>query len=125
MSDITSVITIALGVVTVAGLIGMAFNSVRVLHALRKGVLEKGWRFISIAAFLLIFGIIALDLSVSGLQLSSLLLGFLGYSGASLEALGALSFAYGLKSQYDAWNPKEMRKEKIARAVSSSPSNSQ
>jgi hypothetical protein len=113
MTDITSIITAALGIVTVLGMLGMAFNSIRLLKSLRKGVLEKGWKYISIAAFCLVYGIAALDLSVAGLHSSYIVLGVLGYSGATFEAVGALSFAYGLKAQYDAWNPKGMPKERI------------
>ncbi len=114
MSEITSVTTGILAVVTIAGLLAMAFNSVRLLRSLRSGVLERGWKFIAIAAFFLVYGIFALDISVAGMQTSNILLGFLGYSGATFQAAGALTFAYGFKAQYDAWNPKGMKKQAAA-----------
>jgi hypothetical protein len=92
---------------------GTAYYAIKLLRSMRNGVLEKGWRFIVFAAFCLIFGILALDLSISGLIGNNLLLEILGYAGASLQAVGGLGIAYGFKAQYDAWNPKGMRKKEL------------
>ena len=99
-----------LGVVTLAGMAGTAFYAIRLMRSLRNGILERGWRFIVFAAFCLIFGIVALDLSLTGLSQNSLFLGILGYSGAALQAIGAIAIGYGFKAQYDVWNPKGMKK---------------
>jgi len=53
---------------------------------------------------------VALDLSVSSWLPSDLFTSILGYTGAALQAIGGLTFAYGCKAQYDAWNPKGMKK---------------
>ena len=89
----------------------MAFYAIRLLRSFRSGTLERGWKFIAFAAFCLIFGIIALDLSVAGLDVNGTVLEVMGYSGAALQAMGAITIAYGFKAQYDAWNPKGMRKD--------------
>jgi hypothetical protein len=107
---ITNLIVLVLGVATVLGMLGMGINSIRLLRSLRAGVLEKGWKYISIAAFCLIYGILALDLSVASIFQSALLIGILGYSGAAFQAIGGITMAYGIKSEYDAWNPKGMKK---------------
>ncbi len=110
MYDITSLIVAILGVTTILGILGMGVNAVRLLKGFKNGILAKGWKYISFAAFFFIYGIIALDLSVSTYLPSGLLPEILGYSGAAFQAIGGLTFAYGCKSQYDAWNPKGMSK---------------
>src|ERR1700688_3855653 len=110
MSYLTEVIIVALSVATILGLLGMGVNVIRLLKSFRNGILAKGWKFIAIAAFFLIYGITALDLSISSWLPSGILIGFLGFSGATCQAIGGLAFAYGCKSQYDVWNPKGMTK---------------
>jgi uncharacterized membrane protein len=110
MADISTILTVVLGVATLGGMTAMAFYAIQLLRSLRSGVLEKGWKFIALASFCLIFGTVSLDLSISGLNLSSLLEEMLGYSGAALQAIGVISIAYGFKAQNDAWKPKGMRK---------------
>ena len=83
--------------------------SVRLLKGFKSGILASGWKFISIAAFCFIYGIVALDLSISMWLPSGILTSILGYSGAAFQATGGLAFAYGCKAQYDAWNPKGMK----------------
>src|SRR5579871_2139685 len=112
MYDISTLIIGILGVTTILGIMGMGVNAVRLLRSFRNGVLAKGWKFISIAAFFLIYGIVALDLSVSTWLPAGMLTSLLGYSGAASQAIGGLAFAYGCKAQYDAWNPKGMKVER-------------
>ena len=109
MSDFTNLIVLGLSVVTIVGLFLMGINAVRLLKGFRNGVLARGWKFIAIAAFFLIYGIVALDLSISTWLPSGIFSEFLGYSGAACQALGGLAFAYGCKAQYDAWNPRGMK----------------
>ena len=110
MSYLTSLVVLALSVATILGLLGMGVNAVRLLRGFKNGFLAKGWKFIAIAAFFLIYGIIALDLSISSWLPAGIWTGILGFSGATCQAIGGLAFAYGCKSQYDAWNPKGMMK---------------
>ena len=121
--DATTIIVPALALATILGLLGMAVNATRILRSLRHGVLQKGWKYIAVAAFCLVYGILALDLSVSALFPSGILKGILGYSGAAFQAIGAISLAYGCKSQYDAWSPKGM-KEALASVTKGTESNS-
>ncbi len=88
----------------------MGINSARILKSLGRGVLAQGWKFIALSAFCFVYGIVALDLSVSSIIAISTVKAFLGYSGAAFQAIGALIMAFGIKSQYDAWNPKGMMK---------------
>ena len=111
MSVLESTVSAILGIATLAGMAGTAFYAFKLLGSLRNGVLEKGWKFIVFAAFCLIFGITTLDLSVAGIDVSNTLLELMGCSGAVLQAIGAITIAYGFKTQYDAWNPKEMRQK--------------
>src|ERR1700730_14585320 len=111
MSYLTSLVVLALSVATIFGLLGMGVNAIRLLRSFRNGILAKGWKFISIAAFFLIYGIVALDLSISSWLPSGIFTGFLGFSGATCQAIGGLAFAYGCKAQYDAWNPKGLKND--------------
>jgi hypothetical protein len=122
MSEITSIITTIVGISTLAGMVATAFYAIRLLRSMRNGVLEKGWRFIVFAAFCLIIGIVGLDLSVAGMNLNSAFLGVIGYSGAALQAIGAITIAYGFKSQYDAWNPKGLKTANKAETPTPLPS---
>jgi|SRR5579872_1686480 len=109
----TSSIVAILGVTTILGILGMGVNAFRLLRSFKNGVLAKGWKYISIAAFFFIFGIVALDLSVSSWLPSDVFTGILGYTGAAFQAIGGLTFAFGCKFQYDAWNPKGMKKSLV------------
>jgi hypothetical protein len=109
-ADISSLVSTILGIATLAGMAGTAFYAIRLLGSMRNGMLERGWRFIVFASFCLIFGIVTLDLSLTGLGQNSVFYEVLGYSGAALQAIGAIMIGYGFKSQYDAWNPKGMKK---------------
>ena len=110
MTDVQSLVIAGLGVATILGLLGMGVNGVRLLKGFKNGILAKGWKFISLAAFFFIYGISALDLSISGWIPLGVFAGVLGFSGALFQAIAALTFAYGCKAQYDAWNPKGMTK---------------
>ena len=66
MSQIESLVVAGLSVATILGLMGMGVNSVRLLKGFKNGILASGWKFMSIAAFFFIYGIVALDLSISG-----------------------------------------------------------
>jgi hypothetical protein len=110
MSELTEIITAVLGVATILGLFAMGVNAIRLLRSFRNGVLQKGWKYIAIAAFCLIYGIVGLDLSVSSWLPPGLLSGIMGYSGAAFQAIGGVTIAYGCKAQYDVWNPKGMKK---------------
>jgi stage V sporulation protein SpoVS len=109
MSDIViSLITIVVSIAKLAGMIAIAFYAIKLLRIIRRGLLEKGWKLIVFAAFCLIFGILGLDLSIASRDPNSIVLEVLGYSGAALQTIGAITIAYGFKSQYDVWNPKGM-----------------
>jgi hypothetical protein len=65
MDYLPNLIIAGLSIATIFGLLGMGVNAIRLLKSFRNGILAKGWKFISIAAFFLIYGIVALDLSIS------------------------------------------------------------
>jgi hypothetical protein len=106
---ITSLLSTVIGIVTLAGMIATAFYAIKLLRTMRRGLLEKGWRLTVFAAFCLICGIFGLDVSLAGSNLHNIVLEIIGYSGAVLQAIGAITIAYGFKSQYDVWNPNEMK----------------
>ena len=111
--DATFILTVVAALFLVFGTIAiwilMGYYSVRILRSFRGGVLSKGWKYVSIAVPFLIFGQIATSYG-SNNAFTTVDQEILRVLGASLAALGGLMIVLGFRAQYNAWNPKEMKK---------------
>jgi len=115
MTDILQLIAvIMLGSTVVFGTtaiwILMGYYSIKILRSFKGGVLVKGWKYICIAVPFLIFGQLATGMGGS----SSLILQsqqILKVVGASLSLIGGLMIVIGFRTEYKAWNPKQMKME--------------
>ena len=81
-------------------LIAFGYYALRLLASFRKGMLEKGWRDVTIGAIILAiaqFPILASGVSENGM------FDLLGSAGALLRLTAMIFLILGLRSQYQVW----------------------
>jgi|SRR5579872_2553488 len=94
----------------------MGYYSVRILRSFKGGILSQGWKYICLAVPFLIFGQLATSIGGS----ASINSGeeILRTVGASLSLLGGLLIVIGFRTEYRAWNPKQMKTAKVEKPIS-------
>jgi hypothetical protein len=78
------------------------YYSVRLLTSLRKGILEKGWRRVSLGAIFLLIG--QIPFIASGIGPANYFAIF-SYSETALRFIGIVFLTLGFKAQYEVWRP--------------------
>ena len=101
---------------TIAIWILMGYYSVRILRSFKGGILSKGWKYICIAVPFLIFGQLATGLGASA-SLASIQQELFRTAGASLSLIGGLLIVVGFRTEYRAWNPKQMKEATVQPAA--------
>jgi hypothetical protein len=97
---------------TIAIWILMGYYSVRILRSFKGGVLSRGWKYICIAVPFLIFGQLATSMGSSG-SVALIQDQIFRVAGASLSLLGGIMIVIGFRTEYRAWNPKQMRSQTL------------
>jgi hypothetical protein len=92
----------------------MGYYSVKIFKSFKGGVLMNGWRYICVAIPFLIFGQIATGLGDSGSTISSAQELFRAL-GITLSLAGGILIVIGFRSEYQAWNPKQMKVATLSR----------
>ena len=113
MTDVIQLIfTIAAGSTLVFGTIAvwilMGYYSTRILRSFKGGILSKGWKYICIAVPFLIFGQLATGISDSN-SITLIQEQTLKAIGVSLSLIGGVMVVIGFRTEYRAWNPKQMK----------------
>jgi hypothetical protein len=90
---------VALNVVALIILLAIAFYSIRLLFIMKRGALEKSWRFVSMGSLMLVLGVIifALVSAVPSLRMP----GFVFMIGGIAMICGGFFLLLGLRVQYN------------------------
>ena len=107
VSEASSAVTLVLEGLMGFLLIGLLYYALRILTSFKKGMLERGWKFLSEGIILLVGGELLLTLS-NYMSLG----GYLFQLGIGIDAVGVCLALLGFKSHYDIWelgkgHPKE------------------
>ena len=79
-------------------LIALLYYAMKILTSFKKGILERGWKFLSQGIIILVVGEIVITLSNS-VPLG----GYLFQLGIGIDAVGVCLAVLGFKSHYDIW----------------------
>jgi hypothetical protein len=97
---------------TIAIWIMMGYYSIRMFQSFHGGILSRGWKYVCIAIPFLIVGQLATGFGDSASVTNLFREEVVKAVGVSLSALGGLMLVIGLREQYKAWHPKEMKEMK-------------
>lgn len=100
-------------------LVILLFYAVSILATFRKGMLERGWKYLSVGLIILVGGDVVLTLSnyyTSG--------GVLYELGLAIDAAGVVFAILGFKSHRDIWASGNKEEEAKSREQAQTPQNS-
>lgn len=96
---------IALGVIALVAVFGMAYYASRILFQMRTGELEKTWRYLVAGAYLIAAAVVIL-LIQEVLTFSSLVSSVATHLGATMLVIGSLYILFGFRAHYRVFSPK-------------------
>jgi hypothetical protein len=80
-------------------LLGLLYYAMRILTSFKRGMLERGWRLLSVGIIILVAG--ELVLTVSNYNPVG---GYLFQLGIGIDSIGVLLAVLGFKSHFEIWN---------------------
>jgi predicted membrane channel-forming protein YqfA (hemolysin III family) len=96
---------VALGVVAVITVLGMAYYATRILMQMRTGELEKTWRFLVAGAYLIEAAVVIL-LIQEVVTLSASIASISTHLGATMLVIGSVYILFGFRAHYRVFSPK-------------------
>ena len=105
-------VSILLDSISLAIILGMGFYSLKLILVMRRGALEKSWRYISAGSLFLVFGIVGF--AVSSIMGSILLFNL----SEALMICGGSLMLLGLRSHYEFWQLPKMKLAKDSERLS-------
>jgi predicted membrane channel-forming protein YqfA (hemolysin III family) len=96
---------VALGVVALVAVLGMAYYASRILLQMRTGELEKTWRYLVAGAYLIAAAVTIL-LVQEVVTLSSLISSIATHLGVTMLVIGSLYILFGFRAHYRVFSPK-------------------
>lgn len=96
---------IALGVIALATVFGMAYYASRILLQMRTGELEKSWRYLVAGAYLIEAAVMIL-LIQEVTAFSSVISSIAGHLGATMLVIGAVYILLGFRAHHRVFSPK-------------------
>jgi hypothetical protein len=96
---------VALGVVAVFTVFGMAYYASRILMQMRTGELEKTWRFLVAGAYLIEAAVVILlipEVLILSVNVSSIA----DHLGATMLVIGSVYVLLGFRAHYRVFSPK-------------------
>jgi hypothetical protein len=96
---------IALGVIALVTVLGMAYYASRILLQMRTGELEKSWKYLVAGAYLIEAGVVMLLIQEFIGSLSSFSL-IMSHLGATMLVIGSAYILFGFRAHYRVFSPK-------------------
>lgn len=107
-------ITFILEGITSFLLIALLYYGLRILTSFKKGMLERGWRILSVGIIFLVAGVLIMTLS-SYIPVG----GYLYQFAIGFNAVGICLAVLGFKSHYDVWSIGDGKSSKADQKVES------
>jgi len=117
---------LVLGSIAAAAIVGIFYYALGILSTMRRGNLERSWKYLSVGAvFALVAVIVILVMDLGGNDLTGVTVNFLVNDlSPALSALATIFFLFGFRSHYLAWHPKGLEESKRADLVEMKPQSS-
>lgn len=114
VAEASFVVTFILEGLTSFLLIALLYYALRILTSFKKGLLERGWRILSVGIILLVAGVLIMTLS-NYITVG----GYLYQLGIGINAIGVCLAVMGFKSHYDVWAIGKEDNSKVAPKIES------
>ena len=85
----------------------MAYAAVQVLLVMRKGLLERSWKYIAIGAITIALGVVIFSIPSNAPTISVIL----GYVGTSCQVIGGFFLIIGFRNQHPKFMVRALNKE--------------
>jgi hypothetical protein len=95
-----------LGVI-LGSLFGMLYYSIRMLSSMKRGLLERSWRYLCWGAILAVFGIVIVGISTVAFPDGSSSYIILNTTGVIIDTVAVVFFFLGFRSHSAVFHPKE------------------
>ena len=97
-----------LDIVILFAVLGISYYSTLLIYNMRRGQLEKSWRYMSYGALIATCGSVILFMP-NFVVVSASSSALANYIGLLLTGIGTIFVMLGFRSHYMFWNPKEIR----------------
>jgi predicted membrane channel-forming protein YqfA (hemolysin III family) len=96
---------LALGIVAVFTVLGMAYYASKILLQMRTGELEKTWRFLVAGAYLIEAAVVILFVQEI-VTFSSIITSIATHLGVTMLVIGSVYILFGFRAHYIVFSPK-------------------